>query len=92
MYDSGNPNVETTEPVQINIVRNLNDPVFNSTTYSESILDYQKIGTSVLQVFAADSDITVGFIIKLFLCQNFMYEELHLPNHCFSTLIYWYGI
>ncbi|XP_035826838.1 protocadherin Fat 4-like [Aplysia californica] len=57
-FDTGNPEIETTEAVKINVIRNLFSPRFVSSTYEDSVFDYQPVGTNVLQVAASDDDIT----------------------------------
>ncbi|GFN78435.1 protocadherin fat 4, partial [Plakobranchus ocellatus] len=57
-YDSRNPDIETQETVQITVLRNLFQPVFDQTSYQGSVYDFRPVGTSVLQVAASDRDIT----------------------------------
>ena len=64
-FDSGNPDLESTEAVQISIKRNLNTPVIALSSFVESLYEYEPVGTSVLQVSARDDDITVSIFIGL---------------------------
>ena len=57
--DTGNPDIVVSESVQINVLRNLFAPVFGQASYSASVYDYASVGSSVVQVDATDSDITV---------------------------------
>ena len=62
-FDTGNPKIEVTEAVKINVVRNLNDPVFDTSSYQSGVYDYQPVGTAVLTVSAKDDDITVSILL-----------------------------
>jgi len=57
-YDSGAPQNEVQETVTITVERNLNTPVFNPITYTDTVFDYEPIGSSVLFVNASDADTT----------------------------------
>ena len=58
VYDSGAPGREDQTTLVININRNLNTPRFNQTNYQDTVYDYEPVGSSVLTVYATDSDIT----------------------------------
>ena len=58
--DTGNPDIVVSESVQINVLRNLNVPVFGQASYSASVYDFVSVGSSVVQVDATDADITVS--------------------------------
>ena len=57
-YDSGNPDIISSESVKVNVLRNLFSPIISPTQYSGSIYDFQPVGSSVFHVTASDNDIT----------------------------------
>jgi len=57
-FDTAAPSIIVQAAVKINILRNLNDPLFASGSYEDSVYDYQAVGTQILQVSATDADIT----------------------------------
>jgi len=59
-YDGGTPARSATAIATINILRNLNRPIFNPNSYEETIQETLQAGSSILQVFASDADRTVS--------------------------------
>ena len=57
-YDSGNPEIISSESIQVNVLRNLFAPVISPSQYSKNIYDFQPVGSSVFRVTASDNDIT----------------------------------
>ena len=57
-YDTGVPETTVSEIVTININRNLNTPQFGSLSYTETVYDFQPVGSNVVDVDATDVDIT----------------------------------
>lgn len=59
-FDGGSPPRSATAIATINIQRNLNSPIFNPSSYEETILETLQAGTSILRVTASDSDRSVS--------------------------------
>ena len=54
--DGGTPARTATTMVTVLVERNENAPVFNPTSYVKSIADTTAVGSSILQLSAADND------------------------------------
>lgn len=61
-YDGGSPPRSATAIATINILRNLNSPVFSPSNYEETILETMQVGTSILRVTASDADRSVSTV------------------------------
>ena len=59
-YDGGSPPRSATAIATINILRNLNSPVFSPINYEETILETLQAGSFILQVTATDADRSVS--------------------------------
>ena len=56
MYDSAYPGVRDTSDLTINVLRNVNNPVFTIPTYVITIPDTYLLGRNITQVHATDAD------------------------------------
>ncbi|XP_071105610.1 protocadherin Fat 4-like isoform X2 [Haliotis cracherodii] len=56
VYDSQMPDVRVTETVQINVVRNANNPLFSQSTYTNTILETHQLAVPVININATDQD------------------------------------
>lgn len=61
-YDGGNPPHSATATVKINILRNLNQPIFTPQSYQRTIDETFPAGASVLSVTCFDRDRTVSML------------------------------
>jgi protocadherin Fat 4 len=59
-FDGGSPPRSATAIATINIQRNLNSPIFNPSSYEETILETLQAGTSIVRVTASDADRSVS--------------------------------
>ena len=59
-YDSLNADLVASTSVQINVLRNLNSPIFDQSSYSASVYDFVSVGSSVIDIGASDADTTVS--------------------------------
>ena len=54
--DGGNPPRTRAAILTVNMLRNLEAPVFNNGTYAATVLETQPIGQSIIRVQASDRD------------------------------------
>ena len=59
-WDSGNPEVEVSTLLTINMLRNEYKPVFSPLRYSEAVSEHDPIGTNITRVLATDADVPVS--------------------------------
>ncbi len=59
-WDSGNPDLEITTTVEIEVRRNEYKPEFFPTQYTESVSEHASVGTNITRVTATDRDPQVG--------------------------------
>lgn len=74
-FDDGVPNVFITTSLTININRNLSPPVFQPSSYTATINDYDAPGTSVIPVSARDTDPQVSMVASAYCFNFFPYQE-----------------
>ncbi|KAK3089813.1 hypothetical protein FSP39_006721 [Pinctada imbricata] len=95
-FDGGSPPRSATAIATINILRNLNSPIFNPTNYEQTILETLTVGSSILQVTASDADRSVSIPIKLYnavILKLFRYQNsynirfVYSPNNQFRFQI-----
>lgn len=72
-YDGGSPPRSATAIATINILRNLNSPVFSPSNYEETILETMQVGTSILRVTASDADRSVSTVNYCYLFPKFFF-------------------
>ena len=84
--DSGSPRLFDTEVVYVTVNRNLNTPEFLQSQYISSILETTTPGTSILQVQARDTDISVR--VQLLDIKHKIYSSKTTPK-IWMDLAFW---
>lgn len=91
-YDGGSPPRSATAIATINILRNLNTPIFNPDVYEQTILETLQVGSSILQVTATDADRSVSIISRPAWQSNHIDTVQYLHNrivvYLFSLVLY----
>lgn len=63
-FDTEYPDQPSTATVPIKVTRNQNAPRFSNSEYSKSLAENHRLGSSVLQVTATDSDKVRDMLIE----------------------------
>ncbi|KAL5018733.1 hypothetical protein ScPMuIL_004455 [Solemya velum] len=70
-FDGGNPPRSATATVKINILRNLNSPIFTPQTYETTVFETSSVTTSILKVSCSDNDVwSPNRDVRYYLGQN----------------------
>lgn len=85
MHDSGNEEKVTTTTVEIPVIRNVNSPTFDKSSYEAEINENAKVGTSLLSVTATDDDkVNMVYPSTIFIPLSFLRNEI---LNCFKRVL-----